>query len=117
MNLSALVCLFDVSLRPQPVPVHASAALALLFWPEGRNYASCPETSRRDSAVLGMCLLLFSLAVQLCGPFLLGRGTDFSNRSFFFAASCFFASGRKKKKKMKKMDLLQRVDKIEILPQ
>ena len=22
MNLSALVCLFDVSLRPQPVPVH-----------------------------------------------------------------------------------------------
>ena len=63
-------------------------------------------------------MLLFSLAVQLCG--LLCWGTDFSSRSFFFAASCFFASGRKKKrKKMKKMkmDLLQRVDKIEILPQ
>ena len=46
-------------------------------------------------------------------------GTDFSNRSFSFAASCFFASGRRKKKKKKKkmMDLLQRVDKIEILPQ
>ena len=42
-------------------------------------------------------MLLFSLAVQLCGLFC--WGTDFSNRSFFFRRVVFFASGRKKMKK------------------